>query len=659
MPKSINLGNGSVLIGLDKFGQVKDLYYSYPGLENHVSEGLSHKIGFFVDGLFSWLDSGEWNIVVSSKSGTMASSIDATNNRLGISLLFNDVVYNERNVFIRKIEVRNDFDHERKIKIFFNQQFNISQTHTGDTAYFDPRAKSIIHYKGRRVFLVNMECEGNSFSEYSIGLLGIEGKMGTYMDAEDGNLSGNAIEHGQVDSVVSLDLSIGPKTLKTVYYWIAIGKSIEETKKLNEEVFVRGPDEIIKTTQDYWKAWAIVRNFNFYGLSEKAADLFKKSLFYMRTHTANNGAIIASGDSEMLQFGRDYYEYVWPRDGAYAAIAYSKAGDFNSSKSFFKFCKDVIADEGYFMHKYRPDKALGSSWHPWVREGQKQFPIQEDETSIVIFALWKYYELSKDLDFVEKLYNKLIKKAAEFMVYYRDGKTGLPKASYDLWEQDYGISTYTAASVYGGLVAAKKFAKLLGKSEDEQKWNEASEMIKKSILKYLFDPEQKLFYKSIDTSQEVAKEDKRIDSSSFFGLINFGVLDPNEEKTKVFLKRITERLTVKTDVGGMARFEGDLYHHLGGDYPGNPWVITTLWIAQYYIMLATNEKEMEEPKKWIDWAVKLANPAGVLPEQFNPYTGEHLSASPLVWSHAEYIVTVVNYLEKLEKLGICKSCYIL
>ena len=39
------------------------------------------------------------------------------------------------------------------------------------------------------------------------------------------------------------------------------------------------------------------------------------------------------------------------------------------------------------MHKYRPDKSLGSSWHPWVRNGKPELPIQEDETALVIYAL--------------------------------------------------------------------------------------------------------------------------------------------------------------------------------------------------------------------------------------------------------------------------------
>jgi len=657
MPKSINLGNGTVLIGLDNFGQVKDFYFHYPGLENHVGEYLSHKIGIFVEDKFSWLDDGSWKVQVQAAKESMASDITAENDNLGIVLKFTDIVYNEKNIFLREVVVKNTFDRRRTLKFFFNQQFNISETHIGDTAYYDPREEVVIHYKGRRVFLVNTYSEIKGFDEYSIGLNGIEGQVGTYKDAEDGKLSGNPVEHGQVDSVVGVSVDLPESEEKVVYYWLCASKSQETAKKLNEEILTRGPGVIIKSTVDYWKAWVNVQNFSFYGLDEGIIELFKKSLFYIRAHVAENGAIIASGDSEMLQFGRDYYRYVWPRDASVAACALVKAGDLNAAKRFYEFCRDTITKEGYFMHKYRPDKSIGSSWHPWVSDGRKQFPIQEDETALVIYTLWKYYEISKDIEFIESIYNDLIKKATEFMVNYRDEKTGLPKASYDIWEQYYGISTYTSCTVYGALIAASKFAKLLGKEDGAKRYSVAAEDIKKSILKYLFSGDEGVFYKKIHTEEKQAIYDRTLDISSIYGIYKFGILEAKDEKLKKAVDKYLERLELKTEVGGIARYEGDTYHHKGGNYPGNPWVITTMWIAQYFIEIAEKESDMGKVKKYLSWAQKFANPAGILPEQFDPASGEHLSASPLVESHGEFVITVVNYLEKLEALGVCEACY--
>src|SRR3990172_2373438 len=110
MSKSAVLGNGKLLIGLDKFGQVKDAYFHYPGLENHVSENLVHKIGVFVNDRINWLDEPTWQIKVETAADTMATIITADSAELGLKLVFSDVVYNEKNIFIRELSLENLFD---------------------------------------------------------------------------------------------------------------------------------------------------------------------------------------------------------------------------------------------------------------------------------------------------------------------------------------------------------------------------------------------------------------------------------------------------------------------------------------------------------------------------------------------------------------------
>ena len=134
------------------------------------------------------------------------------------------------------------------------------------------------------------------------------------------------------------------------------------------------------------------------------------------------------------------------------------SGFFDVSKRFYGFASDVLTDEGYVLHKYQPDHSLGSSWHPWVKEGKRQLAIQEDETAILLIGLWEHYIRAKDLEFIESIYNNFIKKTADFLIRYRDIHTSLPLPSYDLWEEHYGVSSFTSAVVYGGLVAALNFA---------------------------------------------------------------------------------------------------------------------------------------------------------------------------------------------------------
>ena len=47
-----------------------------------------------------------------------------------------------------------------------------------------------------------------------------------------------------------------------------------------------------------------------------------------------------------------------------------------------------------------------------------------------------------------------------FLTVHRDTYTGLPKPSYNLWEEKFGVHTYTAATVYAGLKVAARFSEI-------------------------------------------------------------------------------------------------------------------------------------------------------------------------------------------------------
>ncbi|MCH7529965.1 glycoside hydrolase family 15 protein [Patescibacteria group bacterium] len=659
MPKAIILGNGQIFIGLDHRAQVRDFYFPYVGLENHLGKGHIHRIGVWVDGHLSWFDNPAWEIDMDCGRETAASNIVAINREIGVSVFIADVVYNEKNIFIREITIRNLNSKTRTIKMFLGQQFELSESRRGNTAYYDPRCKAIIHYKGKRVFLINAAKSKKEigFKNYSIGLFEIEGMEGTFKDAEDGELSNNPIEHGVVDSVIEISFEIAGTKESMFHYWVAVGQSIKEVHALNSYLLKKTPMHLMQTTRDFWHAWVNKYQFNFWGLDSSIIEVFKKSLFILRSHADNRGAIIASGDSDMLQHGRDTYSYMWPRDGAFVAMALDRVGDFTIGKRFFQFCNDVVSDEGYFMHKYRPDKSLGSSWHPWIRLGKAELPIQEDETSLVLIALWKHYELTKDLEFIEDLYNSLIKKSADFIANYTYKDTGLSYPSYDIWEEKYGISTFTCSAKYAALYAASKFADLLGKNDSAKHYSGTAEKVKEAMLEHLYNEKGKMFYKLINITKDNQFEyDPTVDMSSFYGIFKFNVLEVDDKRVQESLKTIQEKLVLNTDVKGVSRYENDMYYRVGANDPPNPWFVTTLWFAQYYVKIAKNEKDLAVVKDWLSWSVKHALKSGIMSEKLHPYTGDQLSVAPLAWSHAEFVTTVIDYLEKLEELGICKMC---
>ncbi len=657
MSKALTLGNGNILVNLDNLGQVRDFYFPYVGLENQVGGHFVHRLGVFTDGVLSWLSASDWEISVDSEDTVLTGKTRAVNARLGVSLTITDLVYNEKNIFLRKVIVKNTRPNAtRSITIFFNQQFEMYESHMAHTAYYDPLRKVIIHYRNRRAFLVNAQVEGRGFDDYSTGVFGAEGKEGTHKDAEDGVLAKNNIEHGQVDSVLGLSAKYQPLEEKLVYYWLAVGESISEVKALDEYTIEHGPGHLVETTRNFWHAWVLRQNFSFHGLEPEVVSLFQKSLLIMRAHVSGNGAIIASGDSNTLQKGKDTYCYVWPRDAAITALALSEAGDTHVAKLFFGFCDKVISADGYFMHKYSPDGSLGSSWHPWLRDGQFQLPIQEDGTALILHTLWRFYEISKDLEFIESIYNSLIKHTADFLVLYRDERTGLPKPSYDLWEERFGIATFTASSVAGALAAAAKFANLLGKKKSEMIYEEAAESIRRAILEHLYDQTTGRFCKLFNFSGDELHYDLTIDASTAHGLSVFGILPPDDPRLIREIAETETALTISSGIGGLARYQNDAYQRTGDAYTGNPWFITTLWFAQHEIKAARDEAGLAPVKEKLRWCARYATRSGLLSEQLNPITGEQLSVSPLVWSHAEFVRTIIQYLDRLEDFGVCRAC---
>ncbi len=132
-----------------------------------------------------------------------------------------------------------------------------------------------------------------------------------------------------------------------------------------------------------------------------------------------------------------------------------------------------------------------------------------------------------------------------------------------------------------------------------------------------------------------------------------GMFEPDDPQMAQTMTALLERLHVKTDVGGYARYENDYYHQVSHDIAnvaGNPWFICSCWAAQYAIARAKNDAELHAALPQLQWVVDHALPSGVLAEQVDPYTGAPLSASPLTWSHAEFIMTVRWYAGKHQRL---------
>jgi GH15 family glucan-1,4-alpha-glucosidase len=345
---------------------------------------------------------------------------------------------------------------------------------------------------------------------------------------------------------------------------------------------------------------------------------------------------------------------MWPRDGALVAIALDRAGYHALSQRFFLFASELLTSHGCFLHKYNPDGSAGSSWHPWANpDGELQLPIQEDETALVLHALDVHVRATHDMELVRRLYDDFIQPATRFLLDYRHPATGLPKPSYDLWEERRGVMAFTVAAVWAGLQAGARFADLLADSELAAGCRHAASEMREALLAHLWDPTLGRFLRRVvlDDAGAVVERDQVLDAS-LAGIFQFGMLRASDPQVVATMEAIERELWVRTPVGGIARYTDDYYHQVEQDaatVPGNPWIICTLWLAEWYIAKAASPNDIERALDLIEWAAGQALPSGVLPEQVHPYTGEPLSVSPLTWSHAQFVHTVRLYLAKVEQ----------
>lgn len=651
MARDIPVGNGSLLVACDSQGLIRDLYYPHVGEQNHAG-GAPFRVGLWEEDEFVWLPQG-WECSVDYLDATLVTEVVWTSAARGLRLTCNDLVDFQENLHLRRLTLTNLSPRPRQIRLFFAFDFSIGGNDIGDTAELRPESGGILHYKDNRYFLVNAQLRGrNGFDQYATGNKRGGSSEGTWKDAEDGLLSGNPIAQGSVDSVAALHLTLEGSGEDQAWLWMAVGEDWEEVQGLNRAVVRRGPERYFRRSRDYWRLWASKEADDVAGLPLAVARLYRRSLLIMRTQIDNNGAIVAANDADYVQYNRDTYSYVWPRDGALVAQALDRAGYHELSRAFFNFCGRVVEKEGYFRHKYTPAGRPASSWLPWIRDGRRQLPIQEDETALVLWALWEHYCRCRDLEFITPLYRPLIKNGANFLMNYRDVSTGLPLASYDLWEERQSVQTFTVAAVHGGLLAAAHFVAAFGEFDLAADYRAGADTLQEAAKRWLYLPEEGRFARAISFPEDGSAPhlDRTIDAS-ICGVFLFGLLPADDPRVASSLRQMHEILWCKTQTGGLARYENDPYYRSRVEGPGNPWFVTTLWYARYLIAVAKEIAELAPARELLEWTAAHALQSGVLAEQLDPVSGAPLSVSPLTWSHATFVTTVCAYREKLKKVS--------
>lgn len=640
--RDIPVGNGSLLVNFDDKYQIRDIYFPRVGQENHT-EGSPFRFGIWADGQFSWIADDSWKRELRYLPETLVTDVVLANKELDVTIRCNDTVASHDNIFLRRVNVTNNSKTAREFRVFFHHDFRINENKVADTAYFEPESASLIHYQKRRYFLINTE---PAFSSFATGRKDFQGQEGTWRDAEDGVLNGGAITEGSVDSTIGVHFSVDGGAEYEFYYWMAAGVDHAEVHRLDRQIRERTPQRYLDYTGNYWRAWVNKNDTDLSLLPEKISEQFKRSLLVVHTQIDNDGAILAANDWDVTLRATDHYSYLWTRDGAFVANALDIAGYSHITRKFFDFCARIVHPNGYFLQKYNSDGTVASGWHAaWDASTRSPLvPIQEDETALVLWALWEHYERYRDIEFAHRLYRRLTIPCADFMTDFVHEVLRLPKPSWNLWEDRRGIHTFTVATVVAGLRAAAKFADLFAEFERAERYRERAEEFLASMKRHLYSPHHGRFLRSLQFHGDEQYEPDATVDASLFAVFYLGCIDATDSMAVSTMTAVEEKLSVG---GGIARFENDGYMRTSPTAPGNPWFICTVWLAEYYLARAASVEELAPAAQLLEWVADNALASGVLAEQLDPLTGGPVSVSPLTWSHSTFVAAALHYNAKL------------
>jgi GH15 family glucan-1,4-alpha-glucosidase len=625
--RPVVLANGRLWVGFDAQGQLRDLCWPAVGQPNHAA-GWPSRFGVAGGGRFAWLADPAWSLARTLSPGALVAVTTARRDDWPLGLVLTDTVLPDLDVLLRRVDVRNLGDQPLAVDLFFHLDLSLDESPLGDTVLYHPALDALVHYK-RRVYalLSGRGTPGPGLSQWTCGVKRFHRFEGTWRDAEDGRLESNPVAHGSVDSTAAVSVAVGPGEAAQGTFWLVLGDSLDAVAGVHRIVAGRAADDLIAAAERTWR-----RRLGSGRAGPGEPALAEHSRVLLRAFVDHGGGIVAGVDSDTVEFNRDHYGYVWPRDAALVATALVDAGAGSEAAPYFRFVARGVSAEGYLAHKYNPDGSPGSTWHPAYLEGRAVAPIQADETALTLVALDHYVRRTGDRALAAELLPRLVIPCANFLVRFRTAD-GLVAPCWDLWEERYGIHAWTAGATYAALLAAARLAE--GRADhDCRRWCRAAKEIAEAARRAFRDAASGRLVRTLVPDGGGYRPDPTPDAS-LWGLVTFGVVPvsaPEAEETR----RTLLRTLAVPGVGGIARYVGDLYCRdpdLPADVPGNPWVVTTCWLAEW----SARAGEPARARELLAWVERTAVDPGVLPEQVDARTGRPLSVTPLAWSHAAYL----------------------
>ena len=616
------IGNKEITASFTKKGELIRLFY--PNTDYRQFVDFFHTGVKINDSSMIYLHddiNNTYNQYYTENSNILNTEI--VNTYFDLKILQTDFVCEDKNVLVKKYKMKNENNIDLDVNFLVHSGL-ITNNNNQVSGYY--KNDALFQYMHDYTFSV---CSNKKIKSSQINNNSANIEEGIIGDKDYIGMSN--------DSSISYNLGIikpNEEIEFCIYITIFNGADIKSIETKLENIKNLDYKKELDRTKKYWEKY--VKDHDTIKLTNSNTEYMKKiEKIYKRTillyplltnHLTGGISAAVEIDENRTKCGR--YSYCWPRDGIFITNALDILGMTKETEKFYKtFCKMTQSKSGMWEQRFYTDGTLAPCWG-----------YQIDETASVIYGVYNHYEHTSNLKFLKDTL-KMCENATKYLKKYiqnlLEGKEEEYK-SYDLWEENEGIHTYSLASIFSSFeIMIKIYEKLKPEFEGNRLKIEKIEKeliilkkylleIKDYILKNLYDNNKKSFIRNKDGKSDI----------SLLGLVTpFKLFSPKEKKILNTIERMD--LSIRTYTGGYLRYEGDNY------VGGNPWVIANLWMTNYYIE-AGNKKKARE---CFEFVVKSATEHGFLGEQVDNSTMRAKWVIGLGWSHAMYI-DVLNKLYK-------------
>lgn len=625
------IGNSSMLATLGKTGKMYRLWWPNIDTPQHID---AMRVGIQEQQeQVNWFDESDtgWQHTIAYEKGSNVLHVQAKHEDKQLLIEGAHFVVPGKPLLVREYTFNNQGSSSKSFTFVLHSSFVISENQLYNTTMFHTDADALIHFRKDYYFAVASTeiCSG-----YQAGL--------SWEDVQGGKLNGNNIDMLPYGAM-AWDIQLEAGQSLTIPIFVAAGHHQAEVITVLQEARSQKSDAWKAQTNQYWTQF-LANTVPCPVEDEQIKELYERSILMFKLMSdEKTGTIIAAPEFDETFSRCGGYSFCWGRDAAFITTALDKVGLYDVADKFYDWTLRAQDDDGSWQQRHYHDGSLAPSWG-----------LQIDEGASIIWGMWEHYTIKHDRAFAARVWPAVL-KGAEFLVHFIDESTGLPKPSIDLWEEREASHTYSSAAVYGGLSAASKFAELAGEYELSEKWQEQADKIKQAIEQLCYNEQLQSYYRglnltvnaekhahAIDEGAEgyimelvkgykkyVLKHDPIIDVSLLGVSVPFGAADAHSKRMKSTADVIEQYLT-SPKVKGIKRYEDDSYAG------GNPWILTTLWLAHYRFTIG----EIEEARAHMQWAIDHRTITGLLPEQIDKNDGSPAWVVPLTWSHAMFILAV-------------------